>query len=110
MWRAAKTDRLTGNLGSSKFGRSAQHVDRLKIVQSEQETPRMCLPALLAGFQALSVTLSISALLRGDNRLSTPSHPCPPPTPLLLSVRKKIQRKEGPGVIFEVESYWLLSC
>lgn len=81
MWRAAKTDRLTGNLGSSKFGRSAQHVDRLKIVQSEQETPQMCLPALLAGFQALSVTLSISALLRGDNRLSTPSHPCPPHPP-----------------------------
>lgn len=44
-------------------------MDALKIAQTERErekgereTPWMCLPAVLARFQAQSVTLSISAL------------------------------------------------
>lgn len=56
-----ETDGLAGNWGSNKMRRSGGHMDRLKIVQ--RETPWLCLPAVLAGFQAPSVTLSISALL-----------------------------------------------
>lgn len=58
-----KTDTLAGNWGSNKMRRSKGHVDGLKIVQRERETPWMCLPAVLAGFQAPSMTSSISALL-----------------------------------------------
>ena len=59
--RERETDGLAGNWGSNKMRRSGGHMDRLKIVQ--RETPWMCLPAVLAGFQAPSVTSSISALL-----------------------------------------------
>lgn len=55
------------------------------------ETPWMCLPAVLAGFQTGSVTLSISALHRGDNGLSAPYTP-PPPSP---STRERWRVREG---------------
>lgn len=60
--------------------------------KGSERTPWMCLPAVLAGFQAQSVTLSISALRWGDNGLSAPTVTLLPPPP--QSVREKQRRGE----------------
>ena len=60
-----KTEGLAGNWESLKIRRNESSMDVLNIVQRERtgDTPWMCLPAVLAGFQVPCVTLSISALL-----------------------------------------------
>lgn len=62
-------------MGKKVHGCTERRPERGRKCESE-ETPWMCLPAVLAGFQAPSVTLSISTLLCGDNGLSALQSPC----------------------------------
>lgn len=66
----------------------------------------MRLPAVLAGFQAHSVTLSISALRRGDNGLSAPPVTLLPPPPQC----EREAEERGGGLVERVSEQGVICC
>lgn len=106
IWKKKKK-RSVRTVGRGGRGGGLHFIEHCPMRRRERarETPWMWLPAVLAGFQTGSVTLSISALQRGDNGLSAPSScptcnpPPPPPSRLPLSQPSPAehQGREGEG-------------